>query len=31
MSKKLKKQPLPEGQERLLDLFAGINRWTTRG
>ena len=30
MSKKLKKQPLPEGQERLLDLFAGINRWTTR-
>ena len=31
MSKKSKKQTLSEGQERLLDLFAGINRWTTRG
>ena len=31
MSKKRKKQELSEGQERLLDLFAGINRWTTRG
>lgn len=31
MSKKCKKQKLSEGQERLLDLFAGINRWTTRG
>ena len=31
MSKKSKKQKLSEGQERLLDLFAGINRWTTRG
>ena len=29
--KKSKKQHLSEGQERLLDLFAGINRWTTRG
>lgn len=31
MSKKRKKEELSEGQERLLDLFAGINRWTTRG
>ena len=31
MSKRSKKQNLSEGQERLLDLFAGINRWTTRG
>lgn len=31
MSKKRKKQELSEGQERLLDLFAGLNRWTTRG
>ena len=31
MSKKRKKQELSEGQERLLDLFAGINRWITRG
>ena len=29
--KKSKKVPLSEGQERLLDIFASIERWTQRG
>lgn len=29
--KKSKKVPLSEGQEKLLDIFASIERWTQRG